>query len=296
MNRPARAVVGIDAAWTERAPSGVALLIERSGGWECAAVAPSYACFLSGAPWGRSRLDGTPPDPRAILEASRRIAPDSEVQVVALDLPLSTEPITHRRVADDAVSREFGARGCGVHSPTPARPGPLSETVRRGFRQQGFRLATTAVPRTLPALLEVYPHTALLSLLGADRRVPYKVARSRKYWPTEPPGRRRSRLLSQWRTILEALRNAGIELSPRVFALPAECASFSEMKRYEDGLDAIVCAWVGLQFLHGRADALGDETGAIWTPRRARASDLTVTGEDVGTGARPTIRGLRRGL
>jgi predicted RNase H-like nuclease len=157
-----------------------------------------------------------------------------------------------------------------VHSPTATRPGPLSETVGRGFERRGYRLATTARPRELPALLEVYPHTALLSLLGAERRVPYKIARSRRYWPEEPPEGRRARLLAQWRTILEALRGrAGIEISPRVFALPARCTSFSGMKRYEDALDAILCAWVGAEFLRDRADPLGDDTAAIWTPHRA---------------------------
>jgi predicted RNase H-like nuclease len=116
----------------------------------------------------------------------------------------------------------------------------------------------------------VYPHTALLSLLGADYRVPYKISRSRKYWPIALPETRRASLLSRWRTILEALgRSAGVVIPPRVFALPTQFASFSQMKRYEDALDAIICAWVGIEFLRNRADPLGDETAAIWTPRRA---------------------------
>jgi hypothetical protein len=35
-------MLGIDAAWTEKEPSGVALLKGRLGAWQCAAVAPSY--------------------------------------------------------------------------------------------------------------------------------------------------------------------------------------------------------------------------------------------------------------
>lgn len=272
MTAPTRAVLGVDAAWTDGEPSGVALFVERSGAWVCESVAPSYESFLAvagrGADWAGLRVRGSAPDPRALLDASRRIAPGAQVQVVALDLPLAVGPIIRRRAADDAVSRAFGARGCGVHSPSPARPGRLSDAVRRGFRREGFHLATTALPRTGPALLEVYPHTALLSLLVAQRRVAYKVSRSRQYWPADSRDRRRARLLAQWRTILEALRrDAGLAISPRLFTIPASCPSFAEMKRYEDALDALVCAWVAIEFLRDRADPLGDETAAIWTPR-----------------------------
>jgi hypothetical protein len=41
-----RTILGIDAAWTGNEPSGVALVIERAGTWQCVAVAPSYSDFL----------------------------------------------------------------------------------------------------------------------------------------------------------------------------------------------------------------------------------------------------------
>lgn len=37
-----RAVLGIDAAWTAAAPSGVALVVEGERGWTCAGLAPGY--------------------------------------------------------------------------------------------------------------------------------------------------------------------------------------------------------------------------------------------------------------
>ncbi len=49
----------------------------------------------------------------------------------------------------------------------------------------------------------------------------------------------------------------------------------SEMKRYEDALDAIVCAWVGIEFLRECAYPLGDETAArrdsAWRMARSRS-------------------------
>jgi hypothetical protein len=40
-------VLGIDAAWTENEPSGVALIENSQGGWRCVAVTPSYDSFLA---------------------------------------------------------------------------------------------------------------------------------------------------------------------------------------------------------------------------------------------------------
>jgi hypothetical protein len=48
-------ILGIDAAWTEKEPSGMALLESSQVGWRCVAVTPSYGSFLALA-------EGTPVD------------------------------------------------------------------------------------------------------------------------------------------------------------------------------------------------------------------------------------------
>ncbi len=52
--------------------------------------------------------------------------------------------------------------------------------------------------------------------------------------------------------------------------LPSVCQvkTLSSLKRYEDGLDALVSAWVGCMFMGGAAAAYGDSTAAIWVPFR----------------------------
>jgi predicted RNase H-like nuclease len=40
----------------------------------------------------------------------------------------------------------------------------------------------------------------------------------------------------------------------------------SELKGYEDAIDAVVCAWIGCEFLAGRCVAYGDMESAIWLP------------------------------
>jgi predicted RNase H-like nuclease len=42
--------------------------------------------------------------------------------------------------------------------------------------------------------------------------------------------------------------------------------STSGLKRYEDSLDILVCAWVGAKYLKGEALPYGDDTAAIWVP------------------------------
>jgi predicted RNase H-like nuclease len=261
-----RAVLGIDAAWTKRQPSGVAMLVEERDRWRCAGLAPSYADFIrlaEGEPvdWGRQRVEGGELDAAALVRASRRLAPEAELLSVGVDMPLARGPITRRRACDDEISRRFGKAKCGTHSPTPERPGPLAERVRQAFEGHGFALAVgQAAPQ--PAVLEVYPHVALLALTGSEVRLEYKVARSRKFWPGLDAPARRQQLLAAWRGILRALRReVAFELD-----LPARPQTFSGMKRFEDALDALVCAWMAREFLLGRAKAEGDEFGAIWVP------------------------------
>lgn len=45
-----------------------------------------------------------------------------------------------------------------------------------------------------------------------------------------------------------------------------EVGSLASLKKYEDALDALVCAWSGMCFLEGTAHAYGDATAAVWIP------------------------------
>lgn len=262
-------VLGLDAAWTAHEPSGVALVAAAPTGWKCLVVAPSYQAFLdfaSGRPidW-ESRPTGTEPDAKALLKAAATIA-GWRTDVVAIDMPVSTRPILGRRLADEAVSREFGDRWCSTHTPSRARPGPIGSNLTRVLCSLGYRVATRTTPQgTRSRLVEVYPHPALLALLDRPKRVPYKVSKASRYWPKSTPQGRAASLLREFEGIYSGLSKV---FGPLPLSLPAagDGVSIHVLKGYEDALDALVSAWVGTLYLESRAVPLGDRVAAIWCP------------------------------
>ncbi|HEV2515150.1 MAG TPA: DUF429 domain-containing protein [Devosia sp.] len=249
-------VLGIDAAWTARQPSGVALVVNRSSRWEISAVASSYADFLGAR-------QGLPiSDPSALLARAAELA-GRPVTLVAADIPLSHSAIVGRRASDDAVSVAYGARYASTHTPNVLRPGPISEELRSGFHSQGYPLRTHGLVHD--GLIEVYPHPALIELSGAPVRLPYKQGKIRRYWPDLPVPDRRLRLIEQWGSIVSLL-DAEIGGVAAALILPEPAAPAKMLKAFEDSLDAVVCAWVGICALEGRAVAMGDEDSAIWIP------------------------------
>jgi len=259
------AVLGIDAAWTQGNPSGVALAVKHQSAWRLVALSPSYECFYARGE-GRSAKGCVPTGSRAdvvaLLDSSSKLLGHS-VDLVAVDIPLARVPIVGRRTSDNAVSRAYGARKCGTHTPSAQRPGAISDELRIGFAQAGYALQTSSV--STPGLIEVYPHPALVELTNAFERLPYKVSRARQYWPKSTSEDRRARLVQEWRRIVRLLesRIEGVES-----ALPPLSSDMriSELKSYEDMIDAVVCASVAICALEGCATPFGDQESAIWIP------------------------------
>lgn len=263
LDRSEGVVLGIDAAWTPSQPSGVALVERGKAGWRLAFAASSYAGFCA----DRVATGALLADAGALLSRSESLA-GRRPDVVAIDMPLARTPITMRRAADNAVSAAYGARHCSTHTPSAMRPGPISDRLTEDFCRLGFPLATDTL--TTPALVEVYPHPALVELTGAARRLPYKVGKIRNYWPEASSSERRSKLIGCWRGIVAALQ-AEIENVANTLTPPPPDAPARTLKAFEDQLDAVVCAWVGICVLEGRARPFGNADAAIWIPDTATA-------------------------
>jgi predicted RNase H-like nuclease len=260
------AVLGIDAAWTSTQPSGVALVAKDSTKWRLVAVAPSYRHFMAlsqGALVAPVRPAGSLPEVEPLLAAASSLCA-GPVDLVAVDMPLARSPIVARRYCDDQVSRAYGSRKCGTYPPSVSRPGTLSDALTRDFASAGYPLLTEAlVP---PGVIEVYPHPALVELTGATERLRYKASKATIYWPSVTPLERRRRLLEEWEQIFVFLET---EIDGVMTGLPQPELSVRgmELKGHEDMLDAIVCAWVGICALEGRAIPYGDDDAAIWIPQ-----------------------------
>jgi hypothetical protein len=93
-----RSVLGIDAAWTEKHASGVALAVEDANGWRLKGAWPSVAHFLAdayGQPFLEEPSGGVGPA-NDLLAAARGLA-GSLPDLVAIDILIALEPITGKR-------------------------------------------------------------------------------------------------------------------------------------------------------------------------------------------------------
>jgi predicted RNase H-like nuclease len=268
-------ILALDPAWTATEPSGVALLQQVKDRWKCVGLAPSYSQFIelaNGTPvdWSKAPSTGRP-DVDALMGAARTLLDGEAVDLVTIDMPVSLTPIRKRREADSAVSVKFGSKGCSTHSPSDVRPGELGGQLTERFKELGYRVATVETPvGSTFVLAEVYPHPALLHLLGKDFRFKYKIGRASEYWPDKTPADRRRRIVKNWRKILDEL---SLTINKIDLPLPAktdlENYPSTSLKRFEDALDALVGGWVGIRYLEGDATAYGDESAAIWIPPKA---------------------------
>ncbi|WP_294537416.1 DUF429 domain-containing protein [uncultured Rhodoblastus sp.] len=261
-----RAVLGIDAAWTLGQPSGVALAKNVGSGWQLVAVAPSYEQFNALAQKKQASpgpLTGSRPSAVELLSSCEALA-GCRADLVAIDMPLSREPITARRESDNMVSREYGGRKCGTHTPSEKRPGSISDILRDEFQLAGYALQTESI--VYQGLIEVYPHPALVEIFSASERLPYKLAKLRSYWPNSSVGERRAKVIGKWKEIVTRLDNEIAGVSSALGNPPAN-TKVVYLKAYEDMIDAVVCAWVAICALEGKAVPFGDEKSAIWIPK-----------------------------
>jgi len=268
-------ILALDPAWTATEPSGVALLHLVKDRWKCVGLGPSYSQFVElahGAPidWAMAPSAGRP-DVDALMGAARALLGGEAVDLVTIDMPVSRTAIHKRREADRAVSQKFGSKGCSTHSPSEVRPGDIGRQLTERFKELGYPVATIATPVSSTFVLaEVYPHPALLHLLGKDFRFKYKIGRASEYWPEKTPADRRRRIVKNWRKILDEL---SLTINKIDLPLPGksdlEDLPSTSLKRFEDALDALVCGWVGIKYLEGDCTAYGDESAAIWIPPKA---------------------------
>ena len=236
--------VGVDLAWGGRKPTGVAV-VDADGDLVYLGAARDDADVLAAlSPYVRGDC------------------------VVAFDAPLVVTNPTGQRPAEAALNRDFRRFEAGAHPCNTARP-EFAEAPRAA-RLAGV-LGLDMDPRALAArrALEVYPHAATVVLFRLARTLKYKAK----------PGRDVAQLKSELLLLMdgvEKLAHATVplrveshdgwaELRRQVAAAQRK----SELRRAEDPVDAVVCAYVALyaQRCPAGVTIYGDAaTGYIVTP------------------------------
>ena len=236
--------VGVDLAWGEVRPTGVAVLDEDG-------------CLLHVSAQG---------DDDSIAAALGPYV-DGDC-LVAMDAPLVVRNPTGNRPAEAALNKDFARFDAGAHPSNTGKPEFAGQP--RGARlADRLGLEIDPASRSRRRAIEVYPHAATVALFRLGRTLKYKNKSGR------PLAQLREALLTLTR-LLEGLEGADLPL--HVADVPAwrtlvaaveKAGRKSELRQVEDQVDAVVCAYVAMFAVRrpGLVTTYGDgASGHIVTP------------------------------
>ena len=235
---------GVDLAWAGRNPTGVAVVDSRG--------------LLVHVGAGRD-------DAEVLAALSPYVRGDC---LVAFDAPLVVTNPTGQRPAEAALNRDFRRFEAGAHPANTAKPefadGPRAARLAYAM---GLDLdPRSSAPRRA---IEVYPHPATVVFFRLARTLKYKAK----------PGRGIDQLKAELLVLMDGVEKlahaavplhvAGHEDWVRLRHRVTTAQRKSELRRAEDPVDAVVCAYVALFAQRRPADVTiyGDfATGCIVTP------------------------------
>jgi predicted RNase H-like nuclease/ppGpp synthetase/RelA/SpoT-type nucleotidyltranferase len=235
--------VGLDLAWGERNRTGVAVVDAD----------------------GRLRHIGAAQDDASILAAiGPYVAGDC---VVAIDAPLIVTNPAGNRPCEAALNRDYRAFQAGAHPSNTAKPEFANGT-------RGARLAAALDLDLDPfsvrrRALEVYPHAASVALFRLGRTLKYKDKRGRKFEKMQSELLRLIALIEGLASADPAVHVAEHDDWQHLRQSVESATRKSELRRAEDPVDAVLCAYVGLYSVRrpGDVTVYGDaDTGHILTP------------------------------
>lgn len=236
--------VGLDLAWGERKPTGIAVVDADGRLVHIAAALDDEGIRAALAPYTGGDC------------------------LVAIDAPLVVTNPTGQRPAESALNRDFGKFHAGAHPANTGKP-EFAGTPRGARLADALGLDMDPGSRAGRRAIEVYPHPATVALFRLPRTLKYKAK----------PGRGLDQLRSELLRLMELIEGLAQATPPlRVADHDAWTAlrqavqsaqRKSELRRAEDPVDAVVCAYVALYYTRRPADVTtyGDfTTGYIVTP------------------------------
>ncbi|GAA4705737.1 DUF429 domain-containing protein [Nocardioides conyzicola] len=228
--------VGIDLAWGDRQPTGLAVLDEDA-----------HLVHISTV--------------RTDEEIRTALTPYVEGPcVVGIDAPLIVVNPTGSRPAEQELSRDFRRFEAGAHPSNTGKP-EFAEGTRGARICKMFGLDMDPRSGRKRRAIEVYPHPATVVLFGLGKTLKYKAK----------PGRSLELLRSELLLLMDHVeRIVTTERTWRDLRTRVETATRKvDLRQVEDQVDAVVCAYVALfaERWPERTTTYGDlERGYIVTP------------------------------
>ncbi len=188
--------------------------------------------------------------------------------LIAMDAPLVVPNAEGARPVDRHITRLFGRYGAGCYPAYRNRPGGCTrgERIVARLSEAGFVQAPHIHPRqAVRSVFEVYPHPAILSLFELNETLKYKAR------PKRSLDVRRSEL-TRLRDLLAGLKDGkpAVSMPETVRHRRIDVLRGLALKRYEDLLDATVCAYIVYYAWYwgpGRYEVYGNMgTGYILVP------------------------------
>jgi predicted RNase H-like nuclease len=260
--------LGIDAAWTIEEPSGLALLsFETPEFCEIVRAGRSYNEFVAGKINWSYKAIGSEPKLDVIVDVCSQI--NAKPTCIAIDMPISNYSIIKRRSCENHISSHYGGKGASTHSPTPERPGQISNTYFRELVSMGYEWKTNGSTAHENSFIEVFPHTAIIEYLKLNYRYEYKISKKNKYsgWKALTAEQRQKKLIDNLNYLVAFLSKRVENIHDYLPVLDSNKEySANYLKGFEDLTDSVICALVGVDYLDGAVNAFGEDDGTIWVP------------------------------
>jgi predicted RNase H-like nuclease/ppGpp synthetase/RelA/SpoT-type nucleotidyltranferase len=237
-------LIGLDLAWGERRPTGIAVLDARGHLVHVSAAVTDADIVETVTPYASGSC------------------------VVAVDAPLIVANASGNRPCEAALNRDFARFDAGAH-PSNTGKAELAGTPRGARIARALTLDIDPCSTAARRAVEVYPHPATVALFRLGRTLKYK------HKPGRPLDTLRAELAELMR-LLESLEDAEVPMRltghPGWHALAGQVAAATrkvDLRHVEDQVDAVVCAYVALLVVRApdRLTTYGDLAGGyIVTP------------------------------
>ncbi len=236
--------IGLDLAWGEKKPTGVAVLdadgrlLHVSSQTDDASITAALSAYAKGP------------------------------CLVGVDAPLIVTNPTGNRPAEKALNQDYHAFQAGAHPANTGKP-EFRGTPRGARLAAAMGLDMDPHSTAQRRAIEVYPHPATIALFHLGRTLKYKQRAGRTATDLRLALLQLMHLVETLKSAQPAIRVGNHQGWRDLFAQVEAAQRKSELRRVEDQVDAVICAYVAM-YAQMRPEATtlyGDvETGYIVTP------------------------------